>query len=144
MPWVSETLNQPNKNWRGLAQATEIQIVKLISACKIDLPNELLDLLRFSNGGEGLIALPPLIFSLDTVDEIIDSINKPFYQEEFAGFFFFGGNGGLELIALDLRKPKPFPVVMIDPIAGQESVIEIAVNITEFIKAIGFEYKENA
>lgn len=137
MSWVAETLNQPNKKWQGSSPALENQIAKLISVCKIDLPEEFLDLLRFSNSGEGEIALPPLIFRLDTVDEIIDAINNPIYQEEFANFLFFGGNGGLELIALDLRKPKPFPVVMIDPIAGKESAIEIAVNMTEFIKAIG-------
>ena len=45
------------------------------------------------------------------------------------------------MIAFDLRK-KPYSVVMIDPISGEESAIEIAPNITEFRKAIGLEYKD--
>jgi hypothetical protein len=144
MSWVIEVLSQPNKKWTRFSSATERQIAKLISACKIDLPEELLDLLRFSNGGEGEIALPPRIFRLNTVDEIIDLVDDEFYREEFADFLFFGGNGGIEMFALNLRKPIPFSVVAIDPIGGSESAIEIAANMTEFIKAIGFEYEEYA
>lgn len=121
--------------------APETEIEELKNSVKIELPQEFLDLLRFSNGGEGNIALPPLIFKLDAIQEIINLQNDEFYREEFPDCFFFGGNGGLEIIAFDLRK-KPYSVVMIDPISGEESAIEIAPNITEFIKAIGLEYKD--
>lgn len=128
-------------NWHSLPPAPETEIEELKNSVKIELPQEFLDLLRFSNGGEGNIALPPLIFKLDAIQEIINLQNDEFYREEFPDCFFFGGNGGLEIIAFDLRK-KPYSVVMIDPISGEESAIEIAPNITEFIKAIGLEYKD--
>lgn len=143
MNFVSQLLNEPERTWHRMPPATESEIQAMVSSVKFELPPEFLDLLRFSNGGEGSIALPPLIFCLDEIQEIISLLNEEFYQSQFPNFLFFGGNGGLEMIAFDLRK-KPYPIVMIDPISGEESAIEIAPNITEFINAIGFEYKENA
>jgi hypothetical protein len=52
---------------------------------------------------------------------------------------FFGSNGGLESIAFDLRVGPPWPIVMIDQIAGPESAKEIAANMGAFIEAIGIE-----
>ena len=143
MSFIAEWLNEPERNWNGLPSASEEEVKDLKNSIEIELPEEFLDLLRFSNGGEGDIALPPLIFILDNTQEIIGLQKDEFYKNEFPNYLFFGGNGGLEMIAFDLRK-KPYSIVMIDPIAGEESAIEIAPNITEFIKAIGFEYKENA
>jgi len=141
MSFVFQLLNQPERNWTGLPPATEAEIEGLKNSIDVDLPKEFWDLLRFSNGGEGDIPLAPLIFKLDEIQEIIGLKNDEFYKSEFPNLLFFGGNGGLEMIAFDLRK-KPYSVVMIDPIGGEESVIEIAPNITEFIKAIGLEYKD--
>lgn len=140
---IAELLSQSKRNWKKFSPATETEIEELKSLIKIELPESFLNLLRFSNGGEGDIALPPLIFRLDEVQEIINLRKNEFYKNEFPNYLFFGGNGGLEMIAFDLRK-MPYAIVMIDPIAGEESAIEIAPNITEFIKAIGSEYKENA
>lgn len=123
--------------------ATETEIQELLNSIGHKLPQEFLELLRFSNGGEGDLALPPLIFRLDKIQEIISSIEDEFYKKEFPNFLFFGGNNGLEKIAFDLRK-QPFSIVMIDPIAGEESAVEIAPNITEFINTMGVEYQENA
>lgn len=141
MSFVSETLNQSNKNWNGLPSATEAEIEELKNEVEIELPPEFLDLLRFSNGGEGDVALPSLNFKLDDIQGIISLRNDEFYRKEFPNSFFFGGNGGLEMIAFDLRK-NPYSIVTIDPIGGEESAIEISPNITEFIKAIGLEYKD--
>jgi hypothetical protein len=56
--------------------------------------------LRVSNGGDGDLALPPLMFVPDSLEDIIDVI-------------FFGGDGGLERIALDCRAGlEPWPIVM--------------------------------
>ncbi len=77
-------------------------------------------------------------------DEIIDILRNEFYREEFPNFLFFGDNGGLEQIAFDLSKGKPYPIAMIDPIAGAESAVEIASNMTQFVEAIGLEYAERS
>jgi hypothetical protein len=52
---------------------------------------------------------------------------------------FFGSNGGIESIACDLSAGQPWPVVMIDQIAGPDSATEIAPNMAAFIEAIGLD-----
>ena len=140
---ISDLLTQPNRRWKRFSPANEAEIKELVNSVETNLPQEFLDLLEFSNGGEGDIALQPLLFYLYEIKEIINLKKNEFYKTEFPNHLFFGGNGGLEIIAFDLRK-NPYSVVMIDPIAGEESAIEISPNIAEFIKAIGLEYKENA
>jgi hypothetical protein len=139
MSKVAEILKQPNRNWSGNPPASEENILRLIQSCKVKLPDEYLDLLRFSNGGEGDLALPPLLFVLLNVDEVLEMLKDNLYREEFPDFPFFGGNGGLEKIAFNLRNAEPYPIVMIDPIAGLEGAVEIASDMAQFFAAIGLE-----
>lgn len=142
MSKVAEILNQPNRDWTADSPAGEEDILKLIQSCEVRLPEEFFELLRFSNGGGGELALPPLLFFLSDVDEVLEMWGDEFYREEFPNFLFFGDNGGLEKIAFDLSKGEPYPIVMIDPIGGPESAREIAPNMAQFIEAIGLEYIE--
>lgn len=64
MSQVAEMLKQPNRKWSGNTPASESEILRLVQSCKFKLPNEYLELFRFSNGGEGSLALPPLLFVL--------------------------------------------------------------------------------
>jgi hypothetical protein len=141
---VAEILKQPNRNWSGNPPASEDDILRLVESCRVKPPDEYLALLRFSNGGEGDLALPPLLFVLFDVDEALRTWSDSFYREEFTDFLFFGGNGGLEQIAFDLRRGEPYPIVMIDPIAGSESAEEIAPDMARFIEAIGLEYADES
>ena len=104
-----------------------------------DLPREYLELLRFGNGGEGPLALPPLWFQLYAVKDCIALCLNQEILERFPTFMFFGSNGGLESIAFDFREGAPWRIVMVDQIAGTESAQEIAPNIGAFIEAIGME-----
>jgi SMI1 / KNR4 family (SUKH-1) len=137
---VAEILCQPGRVWSGNPPASKDDILRLRESSKIPLPQEYFDLLTFSNGGEGPLALPPLIFVLYSVDEayeeIIDEDNKDLYP----GYIFFGGNGGMEAIAFDVRGNPPWPIVMMDRIAGEESAIEIARDLAQFITAVGLEF----
>jgi len=144
LPQVAEILKQPDRNWSCNPPAREDDILRLIESCQVKLPDEYLALLRFSNGGEGDLALPPLLFVLFDVDEVLKTWSDSFYREEFPHFLFFGGNGGLEQIAFDLKRGEPYPIVMIDPIAGLESAMEIAPNMAHFIEAIGLEYADES
>lgn len=138
---IAATLSQEGRYWNREEGATEEQIQLLNSISSVALPRELIQLLSFSNGGEGDLALPPLLFMLDPVSEIVGGLQDEYLQDRFAGFIFFGGNGGLERLALDIRSGSPpWPVVMIDPIAGPASAEEIAVDFASFIDAIGHEF----
>ena len=132
-------LEKPDRRWEFQRGATESEIEQLLTASPVRPPESFLALLRCSNGGEGDIALPPLLFVLDPVKEILSGLADSFLQEELPGFMFFGGNGGLERIAFDLRGPEPWPVVMIDPIAGPESAVVIASTFDQFLSALGLE-----
>ena len=47
--------------------------------------------------------------------------------------------GGVEYLAFDLRVGPPWPVVMIDKVAGPETTEQIAPDMATFIQAIGLE-----
>jgi len=133
-----------NRNWHPAPPATEDDIRRLKLASPVPLPEPLCQLLRQTNGGEGDLALPPLFFVLDNVDEIISGMKDPYLQNEFKNLLFFGGNGGLERIAVDWRQQtQPYSIVMIDPVAGPESAEKIADDIETFIAAIGHEFLDS-
>jgi hypothetical protein len=139
------------EHWRPEQPASEQEISALIAAAPRPLPPEYLDLLRFTNGGEGPVGQPshfvniedrllPFIFGwfqLSPIHEVIELLNDAHYREVFPNHLFFGGDGGLEQVAFDLSRPEPYPVVTLDPIDGPESVIEVAPDIATFIKALG-------
>jgi hypothetical protein len=140
---VLSVLSEPGRAWQRRPGASAAEIARLLAASPCELPLALVDLLQVSNGGEGELALAPRLFMLDTVDDIIAGFGDSFLRETFPGFLFFGGNGGLERIALDCRRRRePFPVVMIDPIAGPNSAEEIAPDVSTFVASIGLVYDD--
>jgi hypothetical protein len=50
---VRHILSQPKRDWQAKAPASEAEIARLQLQTRADLPLEYLELLRFSNGGEG-------------------------------------------------------------------------------------------
>ncbi|MBI3478537.1 MAG: SMI1/KNR4 family protein [Acidobacteria bacterium] len=137
---VWDVLSQPKRDWQANGPASQDEIALLESRARAVLPAEYLELLRFSNGGEGPVALPPLWFQLYAVKDCIELCHtNQQVLECFPTFMFFGSNGGLESIAFDLRIGPPWPIVTIDQVAGPESAKEIAPNMAAFIEAIGLE-----
>lgn len=133
-----EEISNDDDCWRRSPGASEEELATLISASPFPLPQLLIDLMRFSNGGEGPLAIEPGWFVLDPISDIVDGFCDDFLTNEFPGFLFFGGNGGLERIAFDTRPITPtFPIVMIDPISGPESAEQIASDFHTFAAAIG-------
>lgn len=134
---IKAILSAQGRQWRGKAPATEAEIEELTKAVRFELPPRYLELLRENNGGEGELALSPLWFQLFDIASAIQMADDEFYRSEFDGLFFFGSNGGLESIAFDMRGPSPWPIVMVDCIAGVESAECVAASIEEFVEAIG-------
>jgi hypothetical protein len=139
---VERLVADAGRNWARQPGASDGDLARLVASAPWPVPDGLVDLLRYSNGGEGDLALAPGWFVLDSVDVIAGSFDDAHLEEQFDGFLFFGGNGGLERIALDCRGEAPFPVVMIDPIAGPGSAETVAPDIESFIAAIGLEHPE--
>lgn len=136
---VEALLAEPHREWSSRPPATEEAIELLQHAAPGALPKEYVALLRYSNGGEGPLALPPLYFMLYQA-EYASEVNQSADQRElYPGHFVIGSNGGLETIAFDTRATEPWPIVMYDAVAGTESDVTIAKNMEEFIRAIGID-----
>src|SRR5688500_8663445 len=125
MDRIADILSDQTRSWSGNPPAQDDEIQKLVNAAGIELPAAYIELLRYCNGGQGDLGLPPLLLQLYPAAYVAELAEDSFYQSEFPEYFFFGSNGGLEMIAFDTTR-IPFAVVMIDPIAGKESAFEIA------------------
>src|SRR6218665_864588 len=123
--------------WCGAPGAKDEDIAALRSELPFEPPAEYLDLLRVSNGGEGELALPPLWLQLFDISFALQLWSDTHYRKEYPMLFFFGSNGGFESIAVDMSRPKPWPVVMVDCVAGIESSEVISQSMASFIQAIG-------
>ncbi|HZS08554.1 MAG TPA: SMI1/KNR4 family protein [Blastocatellia bacterium] len=91
---IAETLRQPGRVWSGRPPAGEDDILRLMESSEVPLPQEYLDLLRFSNGGNGPLALSPLIFVLYSVDEAIEEMTSEDNKDLYPNFIFFGAMAG--------------------------------------------------
>lgn len=134
---ISRLLTEPGREWQPRPSADEDEIAELRGLVPFELPSEYLELLRFSNGGFGELDAPPLLLALHSIDESVEYNENEFRTQHFPDFWFIGGNGSMEQIAFDLRSDPPYPIVMIDPIAGRESAVQIADSIADFIPKIG-------
>ena len=134
---LSELLSEPGREWTPHAPADESELAELIAMLPFELPPEYIELLRYCDGGEGDVDAPCLLFMLDSIAAAVEH-NEMWRNEDcFADFWFIGGNGGVEKIAFDLRAGPPWPVVMIDCIAGEDSAQQIASTMAEFVQKIG-------
>ncbi|MBB5058826.1 hypothetical protein HDF16_003540 [Granulicella aggregans] len=137
---IRQLFSEPERHWSAKPGATPEQLSLLIASSRVSLPTEYLDLLRYSNGGEGPLALEPLWFALNSTSECVELFHSDNeVSTSFPGFVFFGTNGGLETMGFDTRTETPWRIVMLDPIAGPSSCVEIAPDISAFILRIGIE-----
>jgi hypothetical protein len=142
---VARILADPDRGWHAAEPATEPAVEAFRKGCRYQVPEVLFAFWRFSNGGEcNDLALPPMRFALDRVEDATVALAGDFETKEFPDLVFFGGNGGLERIALDYRASADPSVVMVDPIAGLESAEKIADTVEDLILAIGLPYEEEA
>lgn len=127
--------------WMGNAPAPQSDLDRLRRIEGIDLPEDYLRFLGFSDGGEGPLGIEPGCVVIDPAASAASQNEEKVFEEFFPGFFFFGGNGAGELLAFDLRGSKPWPIVMIDMtnIDLDESVVQVADDFSAFLEQIGYE-----
>jgi hypothetical protein len=125
-------------DWSREAPATEDTIQGLIRDTGIDFPEEYLNLLRYSNGGEGELGVDPLWFSIYPVEEVVELNRRYDIESYLPGYFAFGSNMGGEALLFDTKESKPWKVYYA-PIIGMEEdqVLECAANFKEFVRSMG-------
>jgi hypothetical protein len=131
------------RDWFAVNGANAEDLARLRAVGPADLPQRYVDLLAYSDGGEGPLPVNPYNLCLDPariVAEQIESKNNG--QADLDGFLIFGGNGGGEYLAFDLRRGSPWPVVTIDMVAGVGSAEVVAPNFDAFYDQIGVEGDE--
>lgn len=128
------------REWFGAPSASAEVLAELKRISPVELPDAYYRLLAFTNGGEGPLPVNPYNLCLDTAAEVIEAVRTRNYgRADLAEFVVFGGNGGGELLAFDIRHKAPWPVVMIDMVAGPESVEQVTPNFDTFIELVGRE-----
>lgn len=128
------------RDWVGGDGAKAEELVRLRAVVPSDLPERYLDLLAFSDGGEGPLPVSPYNLCLDPANIVVETFKCHNHgQADLEGFLIFGGNGGGEYIAFDLRGGSPWPVVTIDMVAGGDSAEALAPNFDAFVDLIGIE-----
>lgn len=130
-------------DWDSNPPATENEINQLKKAASFKIPEDYFSLLKKFNGGEGELNLPPMWLRLWEVEEVIDTLDIESYQEDFPNLFFFASNGGMELIAFREIAPSQTDIVMVDPVAGVDSIESIATDFKEFEEAIGTPFEDD-
>lgn len=139
---IAERLGVSRDGWLAAEPAPADQIEGLLRTYP-DLPADYISLLRISNGGDGELNLPPQWLQLYDARFVADLASDEIAKWH-PGYIFFASNGGLETIAFDTRGPKPWPIVMIDPIAGPESAVVISPSFASFVEAIGVPFNESS
>jgi hypothetical protein len=131
-------------DWERESPANPDVVQKLVNEAQIELPDEYLELLHYSNGGEGNLAVEPGWFQIWPAENVIE-FNKGYeVQKNLPGFFAFGSSGGGEMLVLDTREGLPFKVVMVPFIPMKVELAKIITeNFIEFVTAMGHELENS-
>jgi hypothetical protein len=67
-------LTDPTADWKREPPANETAIQKLIQESGIDFPEEYLEFLRYSNGGDGELGIEPYWFDIFPAEEVLEAL----------------------------------------------------------------------
>jgi len=137
----TETMLDKDRDWYQQKGASVEALENLRRVCKVEHPVSLIELLTYSNGGEGPLPVDPYNFCLDSAETIAESLTAGTFQEFFPGYFVFGSSGGGEIFALDTNAGSGMPVVTLDSTNADlsESRREIAGGFEAFLLLVGKE-----
>jgi hypothetical protein len=128
------------REWHAAPPAPVRLLEELRSAAPVELPDSYYRLLSFSDGGEGPLPVNPFNLCLDASNQVIEALRTQNRGKgELPEFVVFGGNGGGELLAFDIRGEAPWPVVTMDMVAGDQSVELVAATFDEFLELVGVD-----
>jgi hypothetical protein len=139
MATLLDILSDPTGGWSRRSPASDAAIRILTEGCDFALPDEYLEFLRYSNGGEGLLCIEPWYFQLCSAEEVV-SYNRGYKVEVFLpGYFAIGSNGAGEMLAIRKRDGSPCPVYYMVPFIpmDENDAVQIAFDFEMFAMALG-------
>lgn len=125
------------RDWFAAPAAKAEILERLRQISPVELPTSYFTLLALSDGGEGPLPASPYTLCLDPSAEVIEALQSGRTGSD--GFLIFGGNGGGEYLAFDIRAQEPWPVVAIDMVVGSETTETVAPDFDSFSEMIGRE-----
>jgi hypothetical protein len=135
---LSQMLEDATANWYRHAPASEEAIQALIRETGLDFPEEYLSLLRYSNGGEGELAVQPLWFVIFPVENVVKRNQGLEIAKWLPGYVAFRSSGGGCSLLFNTRENRPWKVYWADDIGmDEEHVFESTPDFAAFIKAMG-------
>lgn len=94
-------IENAQSSWRRLPPANELSLIKLVSASRTGWPSAYLELLRYTNGGEGALPVEPWWFQLWSAEDA-QTLNEEYRVPDFCPeHWAFGSSGGGELFLLN-------------------------------------------
>lgn len=125
-------------DWYRQAPAPEEAIQALIRDTGLDFPEEYLGLLRYSNGGEGELAVDPLWFVIFPVQDVVERNQGLQIAKWLPGYFAFGSSGGGCSLLFNTRESRPWKVYWADDVGMEEEYVsESTPDFGAFIRAMG-------
>lgn len=126
-------MSTPPARWQSPVGAPP-EILEALHASVGALPAVYLDLLRAGNGGEAGLRCRPLNLCLDPAEAALDYWRSGTCTAK--AVFVFGGSGGGDLLAFDLRTPGQWPVVCFDPIDPEGSMEVVAPDLQGLLSQV--------
>lgn len=126
----------PSTQWLSNEGASLDALQVLTDSVEVELPKEYLELLAFSNGGEGPLRAPYYTLCLDDVESASEPTRVELFKNLYPGWFVFGGDGGGEFYAFDLTGEQPWPVIRFDGIDPEGSVEKVAESFAIFMQLL--------
>lgn len=115
---------------------SEAEIAKFLPQLSNDLPVSYINFLKIHKGAVGDLPLQPFYFQLWELSEISDNNSSYEVQNYLPDYFGIGGNGGGELLALNLKDKKIYTIPFI-PMDEKDALL-VAESFEEFENIMGF------
>lgn len=140
---IADIIQDGTADWDRKSPASEAVVSKLAVEAGCDLPEDYLNFMRHSNGGEGELGIQPGWFQLWEAENVIQFGIEYEVPKYAPGFFAFGSNGGGELLAFEITNDGGRPVVIL-PCIGIETnaAVRVAANFADFAAQMGRIFKE--
>ena len=117
-------------------KTSEADLEKILPQLPIDLPKSYIDFLKNYNGASGDLPIQPFCFEIWQINEIVEANKDAEIQKYLPNYFGIGGNGGGELIAINLKTKKIYAIPFI--VMEEQDAWLIAESFEEFQNLIGY------